>query len=214
MGEFLNPDYFDLGFYTFWEREIKADRKRLFTVDLDQVMERYLDHVRASRPEKVILFDLKIEYLAAMPAAVSSIYRREYKFIQLTRLNVLKQVVSEHIMYETSKNGGAQFDIDPGWVLARMRRKHDEAIRFNGLLKATLWNGDVFRTTYEELTDSKRSANRLRDLTKFIGLDDFELTSIFAKQNVLPLSEVVRNWGDVRDMVASSEFAYTLYLPE
>src|SRR5665213_1861036 len=110
LGEVLSPEVDDLvkldvpiRWYQFLVGELTKDPTNILPRKQRDLFLRYLDMLRQYGMGRVMLIDLKLEQLEEVDCISPVIFVPENRFIVLRRLNVLKQVVSEMIMYKRLK---------------------------------------------------------------------------------------------------------------
>lgn len=181
----------------------------------------YVPWIAEKNPNKVAFMDLKLEQLESIDYVHPGLYRTEAKFIILRRVNLLKQIISEIIMYKRIEMSDTEVHrnyipetlvvrVEPMSVLRRMRNK--KILHDTYLQKALGNRAEHMIVNYEDLISSE-GAQVMCSIQKFMGLEPINLETDLVKQNPLPLSELVENYDELRKAVAESEFAYTLYMP-
>lgn len=217
-GEFLFPNFEEKRFYTHFIREIEADPINLVPPNSVYSMRRYLDNVEGQDPAKVAILDLKLEQITQYPTWATEAYMRQARYIILHRANLLKQVVSEVIMYSPAGyiNSDRTPDkyvvaVDPENVLMRMRAK--SRLHVEGIRRVKARSLPHIFMTYEEMLE-RPADDPFDEIQEFLGLAHSPITVDLKKQNPFPLEEIVENYAELRAAVRASEFDYTLYLPE
>lgn len=222
FGEFLFPSFFEHGFYSFQRELIAASDAYLLPEGRQKTFDEYFAKLNAAHPDKKIVLDLKIEQFALEPIARGPVCRAAWKFLLLTRINYLKQTISEAIMFKRIEAGDqvvhrdyvpdkVAVNIEPNVVLERMRLRHRLVEEHHNFARAS--GRPCLDLCYEEI--SSKDAELWDDkILEFCEIDRRPLTSKIVKQNIAPLADLVENYDDVVKAVRRSEFAYTLHMPE
>lgn len=220
-GEFLYPEISDWGFFGFWQRQVMEGNASVTPDFMKKAIGQYVPWIAEKNPNKVAFMDLKLEQLESIDYVHPGLYSAEAKFVILKRINLLKQVISEIIMYKRIEKNDKEvhrnyipetlvIHVEPMWVLERMANK--KKLHDSYLQKARGNRAEYMIVNYEDLISSE-DARAMDKIQAFMGLKPMNLKTDLVKQNPLPLSELVENYDELRKAVAESEFAYTLYMP-
>jgi hypothetical protein len=131
-SEVLHPDI-NMGlFWNYVSDRLKGDPR---LIGMGYHRQLLIDYINKKRrvPEKLYGFDVKVEQLFYHPALESALHWSSFKIIILERYNLLRQVVSEYLMYHRGSRGvsphGTQakpkesITIDPAQLVHKMRIK-------------------------------------------------------------------------------------------
>lgn len=221
-GEFLFPEFFAGGFYEFYRGRARSDDKYLLPEGAKSAYFEYFAAISEENPDKKIILDLKIEQFSLDPMAEGPVCRSSWKFLLLTRLNYLKQAISEVIMYRRIANGDTVVHrdyvpekiavrVEPDAIINRMRMRQKLVEKYYGILRAS--GRPCLDLCYEELVGGQASVWDGKML-EFLEIEQREMQSKIVKQNVAPLEELVENHDALIGAVRQSEFAYTLHMPQ
>lgn len=153
---------------------------------------------------------------------VNYLKQRDFKFITLVRKNFLRSIVSNTVMFSSTKTK-THNRTDEKVVLNKVKLDVDEA-RYNGYRKplikhlrthqknfsdfeAMLSTQNILKLTYEDNIFSDPSDAYLK-ACEFLSLEPCDLNVRLRKTNPFPLSEIITNYEEVKDYLSDTEFAW------
>jgi hypothetical protein len=223
-GEIFYPDFFDWGWYSYLKTKIGTRPGALFPGVQREVFLEYLEFLRAKGGSKPVIVDLKLEQIVNIPTISQAIYSKpsRFSFIVLRRNNLLKQVVSEKIMYARIEKGDTTIhrdyvpkietvSLNVKETINRMRWNATKAQEYRASVNAS--GAPVIDIVYEDLLGASRE-KILQEVQTFLGVEALTLSATLTKQNPQPLSELVLNYEDLARAIRHTEFSYCLNLPE
>ena len=223
FGEMFFPDTKPNRWYPYLQAAAKTDPTALFPNRQKEIFQKFLEDMNKQAESRPLFIDLKMEQIHAEPHLHKVIYNKEnnHSFVILRRLNYLKQILSEQIMYARFKQGdqvvhrgnvpdAIMVKLDAKQTLSMLRWRTDLAQKFRTSIVAS--GCPYIDLFYEEMLEDGgvAAAKRVQD---FMGVPHVSGQPVFVKQNPQPLSKLIENYDEIEGAVRSSEFAYCLYLP-
>ena len=148
-------------------------------------------------------------------ATVSWIKKNDGKIIQLMRNNLLKRLVSHKIAntrnmcHSTQSVEPIKVHIDPGVLIDDFRKGQKRFAKYRKLFNDDL-NVPYLEVTYESLVADFDS--EARKVLEFLEIERLiPLSSKLVKVNPDSLEDIIENYGEVKQALASTEFESFLY---
>ena len=221
LGEMFHPALFANGYYSSLAKQIATDPAAILPHNQSSFCADYLSGL-SSQSASMCGVDLKLEHMLQLPYIHECIYRQPFKFITLRRLNLLKQAVSELLMYERIKRGDGEIHrnyvpekvsiwIEPDMAMGMMAAKDETTEKYNRRIAYA--GSPCLSLVYEDMCLPGGIEQALCRIEGFLKIGGFSKSGAIVKQNPFPVDELVANWNELSRAIAQSKFAYTLHLP-
>ncbi|MGE5248934.1 MAG: Stf0 family sulfotransferase [Bacteroidota bacterium] len=193
--------------------EIFADHNREIGKDFDRVLSTLFQ--RESRGTRLVGFKLFYNHLTD-DEWDRFLAHREFKLIHLTRQNRLRTIVSLEIAFKTGRwTSSRQPDhnqvqdrtilIEPAKLLARI----EQLRQAERLARQRFSDRPVIEIVYEEMV--REPLQTFEHVGDYLGIQDIDPTQIrIRRQNPEPLSQLLLNYAEMRQVLKDTEYAHYL----
>ena len=207
-GEALNPDLHKWGWYAYLLERVREDPRALLPTQASSHLLPYLRHLFAEQEQagkEVVGVDIKVPQIELMQDIYPRVRDSEFGVLHMRRRNTLAAVVSHMTMMDRQRRGAAVHaaqtvenrSIHVDLEVLAFRIPHFELLdqRINRLLRKSQY----LEIYYEDFTAPGAWPGICQKLSDFFGVTfDVPFTPKLSKQNVLGLSQLIRNADQVR----------------
>ena len=135
-------------------------------------------------------------------------------FITVERRNILRRLISAKIVWLTGKahlktrekQNLVTVEFDPGKILDLIRHDLNEV----ALIKETVADDHHMDLVYEDHIEQD-PAHAYRQVCDFLGIGNMDAEIRLKKRNPYPVSEMLENFDEIREVLEPTEYAWMLY---
>lgn len=202
--------YKDVVYWQTYRHSLKGAKRHIRPLGLFQ----YIDGVLAQHPDKHALgFKLMYGQIAKLPESLLYLRSRKLRIIHLVRKNILDVVLSgaaksarkmAHAPQGTAVES-IRVRLEPDWLLRQLTRRQREQRIFSLVLGRL--GLPYLELYYEDIVADKRG---LAPCLAFLGCQAISLDSTLSKLNPSRHSELIENFSEVSQALATTRFAALL----
>ncbi|MDJ0689953.1 MAG: hypothetical protein QNJ41_15730 [Xenococcaceae cyanobacterium MO_188.B32] len=218
-GECLWPGLFDWGYYRFWSDKIKEDAENILPPNRVKVFEDYLFKFRAKSQAEWFGLDIKYPQLEGNYSFSKVIFSGRFYILHLLRKNLLKQVVSQDIMYKRINSGDKKihrnyvpeiyrYKPDPKVIINKIKRFKNLQVKYSRIARES--QAKYLEIYYEDIADEKSDFGKI---FKFLGVEEIKQKSHLKKQNPWLLKDILINYQEIQQEISNTNFKHMLQLP-